>query len=398
MGTSNFTFARTLEAVDRSTVDPDARFQKFSSFPPEIRIAIWESMLPTAEDEPPAIFAQYPLTHVEMPRGLIPIRMTTTCAALLHVNQESRRTALSWAQSLGYKLCYRQLGFDLNYWKDREHADDQSPEKKERENLPVQGPIFVRPWDPAKDILSFTHLGDYGRLPQEWDESCRGGEHLHDIQHLAFNLDHGGCLEYSSWFYYLIGMMPNLKSISFDCDAVYERFGDRFEQRYIETRELVDGEPGPDSEQGASSRDGQGRVYSRWEPVDCEAMKTRGFQEIEMFEWYLMEGYIARNMWPSNAPLGDDTRRDTSEEWEGILREEYETGRRPWNRPHNKERLRRVPPWIWNHEKGEFAFERRGFRMVERRGYDNVGGGLVVKVLDLYQDWAMDNRRETLGT
>jgi hypothetical protein len=286
----------------------------------------------------------------------------------------------------------------LDYWKDRERADDRSPEKKERENLPVQGPIFVRPWDPTKDILNFTHLGDYGRFPQEWDESRRGSEQLHNIKHLAFNLDHGGWLEYSPWFFHLVGKLPNLKSLSFDYDAVYEAWDGRFEQLYIETRDLVDGVAGPDSEQGASSRDGQGRVYSRWEPVDCEVNEIRGSQDIEMFEWYLMEGYIARNMWPSDAPLGDDSRHDTSEEWEQFRREKYATGRRPWNCPHNRERLLRVPPWIWNHEKGEFAFERRIFRMAERRGYDDVGGGLVVKVRDLYEDWAMDNRRETLGT
>lgn len=406
MGTSNFSFARTLEAVDKSIIDPDARFTKFNSLPPEIRLAIWESLLPTAEDETPVIFAQNREDGIlDMSEDLVPIRMTTTCAALLHVNQESRRATLSWAASLGYKLCHRARCFDSDFWAECDacYEDDDFAvvrhDRQVRETLPVQGPIFVRPWSAEKDIFSVTYTTGYGGFPDSWDDEYRSGEQLPNIQHLAFNMKENTTVAGSRWFYQVIGAMPNLKSISFDYDLLEDpRSGQYFAERYIETRDVFgDSVVGAGEQYGSSTRDGRRRrrVRARWEPIDFEYREKAQTQYIEMFEWYFMQGYFVDKMWPPDAPPGADLTWDAIEEWDKYVADEaiYDSQPRPWTLPRNRERLLRVPPWIWDHDKGEFAFISRGFRMLERRGYDDVGGGHVVPCADLYGDtWVRDHQ------
>ena len=360
MRSTQLCFARTLRAVDalHTASNQDAHFPRFSSLPPEIRTAIWRLILPGPDDESPAIFSQ---THswrdddglLGEPSGFVPIRMTTTCAALLHVNRESRDTALSWAAIHGYSLLYRRL-CPYPSWDDQSDTDteaeaDQDDDTQDREKyLPVQGPIFVRPWDPSKDIM---HVSDeaFGGVESSWDDNYRDGEELTGVQHIAFN---SSCIDNylrSRWFYQLLAAMPDLKSVSLDFICLIERDGEPFAQRYLETERL-------DDTQAARN------ASTRWEPNELAPEDTDAWEELESFENRVMQGYLGGEYWPPEDEADDDS----------------EGGK------DRSDILERLPPWIRDPKEGGIAFKVRGYDPVERRGYDDVRGGLVAQIHKIY--------------
>jgi hypothetical protein len=102
-------------------------------------------VLPDPEAERPALFSQrhsYTWTDsdglLDEPDGQVPICTTTTCAALLHVNQESRRTLILWAERQDYKLCYRLFCREPEDWRD---YDDQSDSDHGNDELEGQSPV-----------------------------------------------------------------------------------------------------------------------------------------------------------------------------------------------------------------------------------------------------------------
>jgi hypothetical protein len=379
MGSFHVTFAETLKAADKPTHHPqaDPQFHHFSKLPTEIRFAVWESILLPPEDEPPALFCErHSVTwtdsngYLEQPdaKAQVPIHMTTTCAALLHVSKETRQIVLKWADALGYKLCFRILPFDFDEY-DGYGSDADAGEDSEK-NLPVQGPIFTRGWDASKDILNmFWTADDYG-IPDEWADEYLEGEKVHNVQHLAFSVDDMKYCLNSRWFYQLLIATPDLKSISFDYDTLMEGDGETFHVRFLETAYV--GDPwAPVGGAFASAQDNKlrRRSYStqvRWEPAPCDRKDESRFKKMK-FKEKLKDGFRYPDNWPPTE--GDD---DSSDDGSTSNKD-------------NRDAFERLPPWVWDREKDDFAFELRApFQMVERRGYDDVRGGLVVNCGDHY--------------
>ena len=391
MELGTLTFAMTLNAVDKRT-GPISRFDRFGRLPPEIRIRIWEELLPAPEDESGAIFTQrhsYTWANdggqVCEPGDWVPIRMTTTCAALLHVNKESRYLILRWAASLGYKLCFRVLCCDIDdLYDDSDDACDENPERKVAV-LPVHGPIFIRPWT-STDILDIVASVDDQGFPDEWAEQYVEGEKLHSVQHLAINIDDLKSYMESRWFFQLLGAMPNLKTLSIDCEPLMEADGEAFRSRSIEVSHV--GDPwtavGGREEHGANTSL-RPTPICRWEAGEPEPGDLVEFEKFN-FKDQLLEGFLDEDYWPQGGGAYEYYRDENGEPgnpWlRGVPGYEY---LEPRLVPERKQKvLESLPPWIWDHDRGEFAFGLRVFKPAERRGYDDVSGGFVVDCGKLY--------------
>lgn len=387
------TFATTLDAADKPA-DPDAQFPKFSRLPLELRIIIWNHFLPAPGNEPGAIFTQRH-SHtwadnegdVTEPRNRVPIRMTTTCAALLHVNKESRYLTLRWAESLGYELCFRVLDRDLYHLYDlaemREaefdyNCTEDSPGKLAI--VPVHGPIFTRPWNPDKDTLDIVHSSDFDGFPDEWAERYVEGERLRNIQNLAIII---GDLEHyldSKWFYQLLGAMPDLKSLSLDCQPLGEIDGENFRAQTVELANVGHPWVAIDSRKKPDER------ASRRPSADCRREATdpepehNAASEMLNFKNKLVEGFLGEDYWPQGGGAYEHYKERIV--YQGKPGCEYV---KPQLKPERKAKvLESLPPWIWDHAKGGFAFEMRAFQPVEVRGYDDVCGGFTIKCGDHY--------------
>lgn len=381
-------FATTLKAVRKVSKDmtADLCFHKFSSLPLEIRVVIWEDVLPPAEAERPVLFSQ---THSHIfsatnglladPEGKVPICMTTTCAALLHVNQESRRTVLKWAERHGYEVYYRALcrrrddldinGGDLD--SDSNSGSDEDDDHDHEKWLPVQGPIFVRGWDARKDILHvFSTATDYG-IPSEWDQHYVDGKELRNVQHLAFNTHDIPHLLESPWFLQLLAAIPDLKSLSFNYDDL-EIDGEPFYVHFVETQDVGDPWTSASGDaDGEQDRDlsCDNPVQVRWETARCKPEELNHFRKAD-FKQRLMESYKYLHSEGDYQPpercgkgTGDDNSSSTR---------------------NTDDLFDKLPPRVWDREKGDFAFELRAFRAVERRGYEDVKDGLVASCEELF--------------
>ncbi|KAH8171434.1 hypothetical protein LIA77_08201 [Sarocladium implicatum] len=359
MESTTLNFAGTLRHADRS--DTDIQFPRFSSLPPELRTAIWHCALPDEHQDPPAIFSQRDCWRdddgvVAEPAGWVPIRMTTTCAALLHVNREAQGIVLSWAASHEYKLGYRVACFDCpddpRLLRNRE-MDDQG-NWYPPDQLPVQGPIFIRQWDPSKDILHVSDISDGNQGPG-WSENYMGGEQLRGVQHIAFTATCIGDYTRRRWLHRLLVAMPDLKSMSIDFSCPVEEDGDPMSHRLIKIASV--GETCDNI-----------WAHARWEPseenVDEDGKDPYVWEDCEDLEHKLLQDYVSGDFW---LPVDHDT-GDSSNDGADA----------------DQKILKRPPPWIRDPVGGGLAFETQRFEMVERRGYDDVRGGLVVDLADLY--------------
>jgi hypothetical protein len=366
MDESQLNFARTLQAVDTASANSstDVRFPQFTRFPVELRIAIWELFLPDPAAEPPAIFSQHPGLRggngiLEEPSGKVPIRMTTTCAALLHINRESRRLVLSWAEHHTYELCYRVSC--------RNGEEYFEPMYDNQKSLPVQGPIFVRGWDPCKDILLVFGRFILDDPPVGWNKSYVNGEKLRNVQHIAFGKALMRNYIGSRWFYQLLAAIPELRSVSLNQSCWMEQDDEPCFARFIEAKDIgCDWGRMKCGSDTASFRPYHPfRAYARWEAIECDIDDLMHQQYA--FTDQLMKGYLDPNCWPP-----ENEKPATAGE---VALESGDNAPGP---------LEKLPPWIWDCEKKDFAFETRDFQMVERRGYDDVSDGLVAKCVDLY--------------
>ncbi|KAL2204639.1 hypothetical protein CC79DRAFT_1398898 [Sarocladium strictum] len=394
------TFAATLKAADKH-INPDSQFPKFSSLPLELRIAIWQSFLPVPEDEPGAIFLQrhsYTWANhdgeVTVPTGdEVPIRMTTTCAALLHVNKESRYHVLRWADSLGYKLCFRVLDRDLYHLYDlsqmREAVFDYNcTEDSERKLaiIPVHGPIFTRPWNPDKDVLDIVYSSDHSGFPNEWAERYVAGEKLGGVQHLAISIEDLKGYLASKWFYQLLGAMPDLKTLSLDYQPLGEEDGETFRGQTVELAAVGDPWAAFDGRKQPDKKNSRRRPSAdcRWEAIDPELEDIADFNNNLNFKDKLLEGFLNENNWPQGGGAYEHYKDEDGNGPNIWLIGVYDY-LKPRLIPERKAKvLESLPPWIWDHDKGEFAFESRAFQPVEVRGYDDVCGGFIIKCLDHY--------------